>query len=149
MCCFNAALHIFVFRHSVVVVHLQAPYAVLPDLLILLLIAAAPAAFAPAAAVSAAEAQGRGHQFVPRCKGVQRPGQEVPGAENLWQIAGPARLHHIDNDYKDDQSHDGHADADHDFPSGQGQAEHRQRKYQEAQEEVKGSKPAVFGCPVP
>lgn len=76
---------------------------------------------------------------------MQGPGQKVPAAQEPGQEARAARLHHIDNDDKDNQHNDGHTDADQDLPASQRQAEYTQRQNQEAQEEIEGGKPAVFG----
>lgn len=94
-------------------------------------------------------AEDRGQRSIPGRHGVQGPGQKVPAAEDLGQIAGAARLHHIDNDHKDNKHNDGHTDTNQDLPAGQRQAKYTQREHQEAQEEVEGSKPAVFGRMVP
>lgn len=80
---------------------------------------------------------------------MQGPGQKVPAAEDPGQEAGAARLHHIDNDHKDNQHNDGSADADQDLPASQREAKHSQRENQKAQDEVEGSEPAVFGRMVP
>lgn len=123
MCCFNGLLCVLVCRHGGVVVHLQTLGAVLSDLFILDT-AAALAALAAAAAVFAAEAEGRGHHAVPRLHGVQGPGQEVPVAQEVGQVAGASRLHHVDDDHEDNQHNDGHANAHHDLPASERQAKH-------------------------
>lgn len=80
---------------------------------------------------------------------MQRPGQEVPVAQDLRQEAREARLHHINNDHEDNQHNDGHTDADQDLPAGHRQAKYSQRGYQEAQDKIEDGKPAVFGRTVP
>lgn len=123
-----------------IVVHLQAPF---PHGLLVVALAAV-GAFAAAAAAFAAEAEHGGHHPVPGRHRVQRPGQEVPAAQHLGQVARPARLHHVDDDHEDNQHDDGHADADHDDPAGHGEAKHGQRDDQEAEDEVEDGEPAVF-----
>lgn len=126
MCCFNSLRCILISWHGWIIVHLQTLLAVPPNLFVLLFPAALAALAAPAA-VFATAAKNLGHHLVPRRHGVQGPWQKVPVTEELWQVAGAARLHHVDNDHKDDQHNDGHADADQDLPASQRQAEYRQR----------------------
>lgn len=149
MCSFNSRLCILISWQGKIIVHLQTLLAVPPDLFILIFVLTLAALAAAAAAVFSTVAQGRGQHGVPGCHGVQGPGQKVPAAEDLGQVAGATRLHHIDNDHTDNQRNDGHADADQDLPSGQRQAEYSQRGRQEAQQEVEDGKPAVFGRMVP
>lgn len=144
LCCFNGLLCIFISCHGGIVVHLQTLLAA-PAHLFLVFFVAALAPLAAAAAVGAAETEHGGHRSVPRRHRVQRLGQKLPGAEQLGQVARAARLHHIDNDHKDNQHNDGHADANQDLPAGQRQAEHSHGHNQEAQDEVEGGKPAVLG----
>lgn len=149
VCCFIRPLCVLIPRHGRIIVHLQTLHAAPPDLVVLVALFAALAALAAAAAALATEAHAGSHHRVPGRHGVQGPGQEVPGAQDPGQEAGTASLHHVDNDHKDDQHNDGHADADQDLPAGYRQAEHSQRQNQEAQEEVEGGEPTVFGRMVP
>lgn len=139
--CYTNGLHRF---HGWIIVHLQTR----PALVVLLLDSAA-LALAAAAAAFAAEAEHRSHHGVPGGQRAQGPGQEVPAAQELGQVPRTTRLHHVDNDHQDDEHNDGHADANQDEPAGHRKAEHRQREYQEAQDEIEGGKPAVFGRMVP
>lgn len=150
MRCFNGVLRVLVFRHGWIVVHLQALCAILPNLFHLLLsIVAAFATFTAAATAPATQAQRGRHRHVPRCHGVQRSWQEVPSAQDFGQEAWAAGLHDIYNDHKDDQCNDGHANANQNLPTGQRQAKDAEGQHQEAQEEVEGSEPTVFGGMVP
>lgn len=148
MCCFRL-VRVLVFSHGRVIVHLQTWLPVRADRFVLLLFLAALGALAAAAAVFAAEARGRGDDAVPRGQRVQGPGQKLPVAEELGQVAWAVRLHYVDNNRSDNYSNNRHANADQDLPTSHRQSKYGQGENQEDQDEVDDGKPAVFGGFVP
>lgn len=127
LCYTHNLLCILISWHGWIIVHLQTLFVVPFHLFLVIISATLSAAFAAAAAAFATEAHGRGHHSVPGSHWVQGSGQKVPVAQDLRQEARQVRLHQIDNDRKDNQRDDGHANTDQDFPAGHRQAKYSQR----------------------
>lgn len=114
-------------------------------LLPLLVAGSTAATSAATAALGGTEERRRGYDTVPGSHGVHPIWQEFPAAQNRRQNLGLVGLEQVHGDDKDCDRHDWHPHAHQHLPAGQRQAEDAQWQEQEAQDEVEGGKPAVFG----